>query len=210
MGINSRGSVSDVETFLEPERSRRRNESACTNNARNSAVKQSQSQTPRTVTESDASDTEIKWAQESTSMDGGSGASESRLQKRKIETIEVSGKEEEEGKEGSSGRSSEGAPSLPQHEQIRPVEPMDINYCATPASIRLKDLLISRLDAAVHTGRIQVVSTIRALGSCSNCHVPLVLIVNVRLRSISRGEGFLIAMPNSSGQRCGATLSWLF
>jgi hypothetical protein len=169
MGINSRGSVNDVETFLEPERSRRRNKSAISNSARSEAVKQSQSQTPLAVTESDASDTEMKGAQKSTLAGGGSRAGENRLQKRKIETIEGSEKAEEEGKDGSSGRSSEGTPSLPQHEQIeqiRPVEPMDISYSATPASLRLKGSLLSRLDAAIHTGRIQVVRTIGACGYC--------------------------------------------
>jgi len=158
MGINSRGAGSDVETFLDPERSRRRNQSTCSSNARNSAAKQSK--TPRAVTESDASDTEMKWTQESTFTGGESGAGEGRLQKRKVETIEGPG-EEEEGKQGASGRSSEDSPSCPQHEQIRPVDPMDISYCATPASLRLKDVLLSRLDAAVHTGRIQVIDLSR-------------------------------------------------
>lgn len=207
MGINSRGAGSDVETFLDPERSRRRNQSTCSSNARNSAAKQSK--TPRAVTESDASDTEMKWTQESTFTGRESGAGEGSLQKRKVETIEGPG-EEEEGKQGASGRSSEDSPSCPQHEQIRPVDPMDISYCATPASLRLKDVLLSRLDAAVHTGRIQVVSTIVERESCRNCQVATILIVHVRLRLISRGEVFLPAIPSSSAQPCGATLSWLF
>lgn len=59
----------------------------------------------------------------------------------------------------SSGPSSEVKYSLPQHERIQAVEPLDISYLATPASIRLKELLMSRLEVAAPKGRIQVVST---------------------------------------------------
>lgn len=48
--------------------------------------------------------------------------------------------------------------SLPQHEQIRQIQPLDITYCCTPASLRLKEVLVSRLSEAASTGRIQVVS----------------------------------------------------
>ena len=61
MGINSRGAVRDVETVLDSEKSRRRNQNACTNNSNKSAVMQTK--TPRAITESDASDTDTKLAQ---------------------------------------------------------------------------------------------------------------------------------------------------
>ena len=47
---------------------------------------------------------------------------------------------------------------LPQHERIQRVEPLDINYRSTPASLKLREVLISRLKLILPTGRIQVVS----------------------------------------------------
>ena len=163
MGINSRGAVRDVETLLASERSRRRHQSACTNNSNNSAVMQQT--TPRAVTESDASDTDTKLAQ-------GSGEG-GKLQKRKIEKIEGQGEEDQ----GPSGVNSVAGQSLPQHEQILPVDPMDISYCATPASLRLRAVLLSRLDAAVHTGKIQVVSSIKTLSCCIGHQLLLFMFV---------------------------------
>ncbi len=49
-------------------------------------------------------------------------------------------------------------PTLPQHERIQEVEPLDISYRCTPASLKLKDMLLSRLSMATLTRRIQVVS----------------------------------------------------
>lgn len=48
-------------------------------------------------------------------------------------------------------------PSLPQHEQIQPEEPVQIKYGATLTSTRLKEVLVSRLEIAARTGRIQQV-----------------------------------------------------
>lgn len=45
-----------------------------------------------------------------------------------------------------------------QHERIEPAQPLDISYLSTPASIRLRQVLVSRLETVSHSGRIQVVS----------------------------------------------------
>jgi hypothetical protein len=50
------------------------------------------------------------------------------------------------------------SPTLPQHERIQHVEPLDINYRSTPACLKLREALISRLHLIAPTGRIQVVS----------------------------------------------------
>jgi hypothetical protein len=51
-------------------------------------------------------------------------------------------------------------PTLPQHQQPQPreVEPLDISYRYTHASLKLKETLLLRLSVAAPTGRIQVVS----------------------------------------------------
>jgi len=51
--------------------------------------------------------------------------------------------------------------TLPQHERIQHVEPLDINYRSTPASLKLREMLISRLDLIAPTGRIQVIDLSR-------------------------------------------------
>eukprot|EP00536_Pseudo-nitzschia_multiseries_P007644 jgi/Psemu1/196088/e_gw1.181.26.1 len=51
--------------------------------------------------------------------------------------------------------------TLPQHERIQHVEPLDINYRSTPASLKLRDVLISRLGLISPTGRIQVIDLSR-------------------------------------------------
>jgi hypothetical protein len=48
--------------------------------------------------------------------------------------------------------------TLPQHQQFEEVAPLDISYRYTPASIKLKDTLVSRLSMAFPTGMLQVVS----------------------------------------------------
>jgi hypothetical protein len=65
--------------------------------------------------------------------------------------------------EGNSYPSTSAVPieTLPQHQQIREVAPLDISYRYTPASIKLKESLVSRLSLACPTGRIQVVSSLR-------------------------------------------------
>lgn len=49
-------------------------------------------------------------------------------------------------------------PTLPQHQRIQYVEPQDINYRSTPASLKLREVLLSRLHLIAPSGRIQVVS----------------------------------------------------
>lgn len=55
------------------------------------------------------------------------------------------------------------SPTLPQHERIQHVEPLDINYRSTPACLKLREALTSRLRFVAPTGRIQVVSNINQL-----------------------------------------------
>ena len=65
-------------------------------------------------------------------------------------------------------------PTLPQHERIQKVEPLDINYRSTPAYLRLRESLLSRLRLVAPTGRIQVVSS---------CFCNNILFVNVCLHA---------------------------
>lgn len=157
MGINSRGAVSDVGAVLDPDTSLRRKQSV-----NNSSTSVKQMKAPRVMTENDSRDSQMKGSQERPQSYRENVTSESIVHKRKLETLGLgkSDEEEEEGKQGSSGSSAERHPSLPQHKQIQAVEPMDISYCATPATLRLKDVLMTRLDAVILTGRIQVVSSI--------------------------------------------------
>lgn len=53
------------------------------------------------------------------------------------------------------------SPTLPQHERIQHVEPLDINYRSTPACLKLREALISRLHLIAPTGRIQVIDLSR-------------------------------------------------
>ena len=57
-----------------------------------------------------------------------------------------------------SSASTDVKPSLPQHERIHEVNPPDISYRSTPASLKLRESLLSRLQLIAPTGRIQVVS----------------------------------------------------
>jgi len=108
----------------------------------------------RTVTESDNSDTETKKPSGSLTVEP---LELDVANRRKNEPI-TTGIQEDEGKPGSSEACADKTVSLPLHEQIKPVEPLDISYSATPQSLKLRDILMHRLDVAVHTGRIQVVS----------------------------------------------------
>ncbi len=56
--------------------------------------------------------------------------------------------------------------SLPQHERIQHVEALDINYRSTPACLRLRESLLSRLQLVAPTGQIQVVSGLDVIISC--------------------------------------------
>ena len=49
--------------------------------------------------------------------------------------------------------------TLLHHKRIQHVEPLDINYRSTPACLKLRDMLVSRLHLIAPTGRIQVVSS---------------------------------------------------
>lgn len=169
MGITSRSAVGEVGAVLDPEIALRRNQNPCarSNNTENTGIKASKA--PRAVTESatesETSDTEMKGAHDSPLTDRECGTTDRSRnhQKRKIDSMGEPGENEEEGKQGSSGTSFDDNPSLPQHERIHPVEPLDISYCATPQTIRLKEVLLGRLDASTLTGRIQVVSLFRVL-----------------------------------------------
>ncbi len=185
MGINSRGAVTDVGAVLDPDTPLRRKQSM--NNASISVNKQMKA--PRAVTETDARGSEVKGFQELPSSNRDNGIGESRFQKRKVETMEGVEHDGGEGKQGSSGANSENNSSLPQHKQIQSVEPLDISYCATPATLRLKDILMSRLDAAVLSGRIQVVSGNGACQSFRTCQgLTWVCFSLLCTRLISRGE----------------------
>ena len=62
------------------------------------------------------------------------------------------------------------SPSLPQHERIQHVEPLDINYRSTPACLKLREILTSRLRLIAPSGRIQVVSRFGFVIVCSVCY----------------------------------------
>lgn len=53
------------------------------------------------------------------------------------------------------------SPTLPQHERIQHVEPLDINYRSTPACLKLREVLVSRLRLIAPSGRIQVIDLSR-------------------------------------------------
>lgn len=150
MGINSRGAVSDIGTVLDPDASPRRKQSL-----NNSSTSVKQVKGTKMAISSDDQGRSMKGSQELPSNNQEKGIGESSVP---IQNTERAERHEDEGKQGPSGTSSDSNPSLPQHKQIQSVEPLDISYCATPATLRLKDVLMSRLDAAVLTGRIQVVS----------------------------------------------------
>jgi len=67
--------------------------------------------------------------------------------------------EEEDGNDQQSLIKSK--PTLPQHERIQEVDPLDISYRCTPACLRTKDMLLSRLSMVAPTGRIQLIDLSR-------------------------------------------------
>lgn len=109
---------------------------------------------------------------------------DSRPPKRKLGGLHRSGPVLEDEQNGDAGpSSSETKVTLPQHERIQEVEPLDISYVCTPASLKLKGVLVSRLIGATTSGRIQVVSCIesklslrRALQAFSDCSYSFRLI----------------------------------
>lgn len=153
MGINSRGAVSDIGTVLDPDTSLRRKRSV-----NNSSTGVKQGKGTKMAIANDDQGHSMKGPQEWTSNSREKGIGESSVPMQNPQSSE---KDEDEGTQGRSGTSSDNNPSLPQHKQIQSVEPLDISYCATPATLRLKDVLVSRLDAAVLTGRIQVIDLSR-------------------------------------------------
>ena len=59
---------------------------------------------------------------------------------------------------GNEQQEQQSASSLPQHQLVvKDVTPLDITYRSTPASIRLKESLVTRLAMSFPSGRIQVV-----------------------------------------------------
>lgn len=157
MGITSRDTVGKVDTLRTPNRS-----------SHNSSVTMKPS-SPRQVTdESETSECKKKKnpVDADTNMRRPVGASvkdnvSERPQKRKMGSLLRSGPVLEEEQQSSehavSGPSSASNPSLPQHERIQEVEPLDISYCCTPATLQLKGVLVSRLSDVTPSGRIQVV-----------------------------------------------------
>jgi hypothetical protein len=109
---------------------------------------------------------------------------DSRQPIRRLGGLHRSGPVLEDEQNGGAGpSSSETKVTLPQHERIQEVEPLDISYVCTPASLKLKGVLISRLIGATPSGRIQVVSCIesklslrRALQAFSDCSYSFRLI----------------------------------
>jgi hypothetical protein len=109
---------------------------------------------------------------------------DSRPPKRQLGGLHRSGPVLEDEHNGGAGpSSSETKVTLPQHERIQEVEPLDISYVCTPASLKLKGVLLSRLIGVAPSGRIQVVSCIesklslrRALQDFSDCSYSFRLI----------------------------------
>lgn len=113
----------------------------------------------RGVTESDSSDVDVNFKHNSLVVSATSNKFHGRAGKRRIDPTNIEAAEYERGEIGTlenEGGATEA--TRPLHEQIYSVEPMDICYRNTPQSRRLKGVLIQRLDAALVTGRIQVVS----------------------------------------------------
>eukprot|EP00980_Cylindrotheca_fusiformis_P005770 scaffold1203_cov117-Cylindrotheca_fusiformis.AAC.9 len=85
-----------------------------------------------------------------------------RSSKRKLSGLHRSGPVLEEEDKGDAGpHSSKSSTVLPQHQRIQEVEPENISYVCTPASLKLKEVLVSRLVEAGKSGRIQVVDLSR-------------------------------------------------
>ena len=80
-----------------------------------------------------------------------------RPAKRGFGALQRSGPTLQEEQSSSADPTSE---SVPQHERLGEVEPLDISYVCTPATLKVKSLLLSRLSDSLPTGLLQVV------GSC--------------------------------------------
>jgi hypothetical protein len=159
MGITSRGTVGEIGTFRTPDRS-----------SQNSPVHPS---SPRQVTdESETSECKKK----TKSLDSNTKMRQvtandkdatEKTPKRKLGSLQRSGpvleEEQQSSENASSGPCSERNRTLPQHERIQEVEALDISYCCTPASLKLKAVLVSRLSDVSPSGRIQVVRSMNSL-----------------------------------------------
>jgi Ran GTPase-activating protein (RanGAP) involved in mRNA processing and transport len=126
-----------------------------------------------------------------------------RPQKRKMGSLLRSGPVLEEEQQSSehavSGPSSASNPSLPQHERIQEVEPLDISYCCTPATLQLKGVLVSRLSDVTPSGRIQVVRRdIKILGLADNIQVQrswfLLLQIDLSRRGLGEEDAEIIRL----------------
>lgn len=80
--------------------------------------------------------------------------------KRGLRSLQRSGPTLQEEQSSSNCTSGPASESVPQHEQLEEVEPLDISYICTPATLKVKSLLLSRLTDALPSGLLQVV------GSC--------------------------------------------
>lgn len=163
MGLNSRGAVSEVNSVRPPEM-----------RSQSSSVERQGPVSPR-IHVSDASETsECKVNNKRNDIDMQTNeattaqSNTTKPSKRSLGSLQRSGLEQEQdsGIE-TSGPSSDNNRSLPQHARVKSVEPLDISYCCTPASLKLKGMLITRLSEVVSSGRIQVVCSILVEYNCN-------------------------------------------
>jgi hypothetical protein len=150
MGITSRGAAGDLGTLRAQDR---------TPQNLSVPVKQTSSQRP-TVTDESENDIEMKTNSNMQHERNGNSA-DNKTPKRKLGALKRSGpllEEEQSSEQETAGPSSQTNPTLAQHERIQQVEALDISYRCTPASLKLKGVLVSRLSEAAPSGRIQVVS----------------------------------------------------
>ena len=149
MGITST-SRNEIDSFRNSERS-----------SQTSSASMKRSEPPRQLTdESDVSNPDNKCIARSMEVSQTDNEKPKETSKRKACTLKSAGPGLEEA--ASSDQSfTLGNVSVPQHEQLQavnPVEPLDIYYCSTPASVKLRSILVSRLTEVAMSGRIQVVS----------------------------------------------------
>jgi hypothetical protein len=152
MGLSSRGAVGEVDTLRPPDRG-----------SHTSAVQRKAPVSPRhqVTDESETSEYKAKNKPEKSDMQMDEATTDqngsAKPSKRKVGSLQRSGPVLEQEQASESGPSCESNKSLPQHERIQEVEPLDISYSCTPASLKLKGVLVSRLSEVASSGRIQVV-----------------------------------------------------
>lgn len=147
MRITSPDTVSEIRTLRAPDRTLQ--------NAQRHVTDESETSECEAKVKSPDSNTKTRQATQNDK-----DASE-RAHKRKLGTLQRSGPVLEDDQQSSENASLTTC-SKPQHERIQEVEPLDISYCCTPGSLKLKAVLISRLSEVSSTGRIQVVSSTNA------------------------------------------------